>query len=281
MILPLPATPTLPTGTPKHTPAPVPASGTLRALRIIVWWVLALNGAFPLVALPPEDTPIAAEFESANRSYEKGEHLAAAIAYQRLIDRGSSSAALYFNSGNAHFQVGNLGHAIAAYRMAERIDPRDSDIRKNLQLARAAVGDPALRHQSPLAGGLLTLNELTIVTMIVLWVWIALATLKNLRPNHPWVNRRSRAIAASLALGLSFWTAWVFADRRMEPRVIAIAPQVPVRYGPLVESQIHFTITDGMELRLLKERNEWIQVIDSRARMGWLPKEQVILVPFG
>ena len=280
MTLPLPTTPTFTPDTPKRTRAAKSLPGKCRVIRIIAGLGIALSGAFQAAAIPPDPTRIIDEFESANRSYEKGEHLAAAAAYQLLIDRGVHSASLYFNNGNAHFQTGNLGQAIAAYRMAERVAPRDSDIRKNLGLARAAVGDPALQHRSPLAGGMLTINELTILTMLTLWIWIALAILKTLRPNHPWATRRSRAIATSLALGLSFWMAWVVADRRLEPHVIAIAPQVPVRYGPLEESQIHFAVTDGMELRLLNQRNEWMQIIDSKARMGWIPKAQVILVPF-
>ena len=46
---------------------------------------------------------------------------------------------MLFNWGNALFKSGQLGRAIAVYRRAEALSPRDPDLRANLQFARNSV----------------------------------------------------------------------------------------------------------------------------------------------
>ena len=42
-----------------------------------------------------------------------------------------------FQLGNAHFKSGQLGRAIAAYRQAEELAPRDPDLRANVQFTQS------------------------------------------------------------------------------------------------------------------------------------------------
>src|SRR5439155_12340909 len=84
-------------------------------------------------------------FDEANRLYEQGKFREAVTGYQRLINRGVRSSAVYFNSGNASFKAGDFGRAIANYRCAQYLAPRDRDIRANLRFARARVPDVSAR----------------------------------------------------------------------------------------------------------------------------------------
>ena len=52
-----------------------------------------------------------------------------------LIQAGSISTPIYFNLGNAWFKAGEAGRAILAFRQAEKLSPRDPDVRANLQFA--------------------------------------------------------------------------------------------------------------------------------------------------
>src|SRR5205823_5530071 len=85
-----------------------------------------------------------AAFEAANRFYFEGKFSEAATTYGILEQSGQKSAALYFNWGNALFKSGQIGRAIAAYRRAEALTPRDPDLRANLQFARNQRQGPAL-----------------------------------------------------------------------------------------------------------------------------------------
>src|SRR5947208_2144848 len=101
------------------------------------WWHLPVVVLLLLlVALPLRAVDLSAGFEQANKLYEEGKYAAAVDAYTKLLESGSGSEALYFNRGNALFKLGQVGRAIASYRLAEKISPRDPDLRANLQFAR-------------------------------------------------------------------------------------------------------------------------------------------------
>src|SRR5689334_21968587 len=64
--------------------------------------------------------PGGAAFDSANKLYEQGKFTEAASAYEKMVQTGQASAAVYYNLGNAFFKAGQIGRAIAAYNAAEK-----------------------------------------------------------------------------------------------------------------------------------------------------------------
>src|SRR5947208_9354417 len=117
----------------------------------------------------------AGAFDAANRLYDQGKYAEAAAAFEHLLQSGVSSPATCFNLGNAFFKSGQIGRAIAAYRQAERIVPRDPDLRANLRFARNQIQGPSL-SPAPWQTWLrkLTLNEWTLFTAGALWLWLLL-----------------------------------------------------------------------------------------------------------
>src|SRR5689334_17765004 len=107
------------------------------ALTFALLWLMtcAWNGR--------AQTPLAA-FDAANKLYEQGKYAEGAGAYEKILQTGTASPALYFNLGNAFFKSGQIGRAIIAYRQAQRLTPRDPDVRANLQFARNQVQGPTL-----------------------------------------------------------------------------------------------------------------------------------------
>ncbi len=79
------------------------------------------------------------DFDAANKLYEEGKYADAANAYDKLLTNGTVSEAIYFNRGNAWFKAGQVGRAIASYRQARLLAPRDSALRANLQLGEDAA----------------------------------------------------------------------------------------------------------------------------------------------
>jgi len=54
---------------------------------------------------------------------------------------------------------------------------------------------------------------------------------------------------------------------------------VTVHSGPFAESQNAFTARDGAELEILDHKDDWLQVSDGTQRIGWLKREQVVVMP--
>ena len=122
-------------------------------------------------------------FDSANKLYEQGKFSDAVSAYEKIIQSGSVSPAIYFNLGNALFKSSQIGRAIGAYRKAEQLAPRDPDVQANLQFARNQIQGPTFapsHWQRWLAK--LSLNEWTFLCASAFWICLLSLALMQVRP---------------------------------------------------------------------------------------------------
>jgi tetratricopeptide (TPR) repeat protein len=218
-----------------------------------------------------------AVFEDANRLYDQGKFAEAAGAYSKLIEQGSAPSALYFNLGNASFKSGQVGRAIAAYREAERLSPRDPDVRANLQHVRDQVQGPTLRpHRAQRWLGRLAANEWTVAAAGALWLALLLAGAIQFRPTLK-PKLRGLILLSGLAAIPLIACAGLALSQELARNAVVIAREAPVRNGPLDESQTSFTVHDGAELRILDQKNDWLQVTADGTRIGWI-KAGLVLV---
>jgi tetratricopeptide (TPR) repeat protein len=245
----------------------------MRRRRTLAFALLAL-----LFALPATADISATGFEAANKLYEEGKYAEAATAYATLLQGGRTSAALYFNLGNAFFKSGQVGRSIAAYRLAAQLTPRDPDVRANLQFARNQVQGPSIspsRWQRWL--GRLTLNEWSMLAAGALWLWLLLLAAQQWWPGLRGALRGyvlAAGITAALTCGVG---AAAYYQTRLTRVAIVITRDAVVRNGPLTVSQTKFTVHDGAELRVLDRDNEWLQVSAGPRQFGWLLRDQVLL----
>ena len=243
--------------------------------------------AVPLLALAMwpatlrADSPGDVEAAAATNSlYESGRYLEAALVYEQLIDQGYESGALYYNLGNAYFKQGDLGRAILSYRRAERLYPRDADIRANLEIARAQridIFDDDASATGPVSR--LTLDELAQITLVV-WIALALLAVVLLLAKRRAVKRS--AAYASVVVGLALLLSAVAMGERWysessEHEVVVVAEIVDVVSGPGTTYAEEFTLHSGAEARLLEQRGSWTRLeLPGRELQGWVPSAAVV-----
>ncbi len=226
-------------------------------------------------------TPLSG-FEAANKLYYEAQFTNAASAYEKVIQSGQHAPSLYFNLGNAWFKSGQIGRAIAAYRHAEQLTPRDPDVRANLRFARNQAQGPSY---SPNAWqrwlSKLTLNEWTLLASGSVWLWFLLLAALQWRPQWKTSFRTVLfALAAASLVFCSCLAAAIYEDRGFQTAVV-IAHEAVVRHGPLDESQNSFAVHDGAELRVLDRKDDWLLVTTDPRRIGWLRRDQVLLASGG
>ncbi len=243
-------------------------------LAFAVW---VLGGVLPTDAAGSD---VSQAFDTANKLYEQGKFAEAAAAYERLLQGGPSSPALFFNWGNAQFKAGQTGRAIAAYRQAADVLPRDPDLRTNLKFAREQVAGPTLRPRWwERALGTLSLNEWSRLSAAAFWLWLGLLALRQARPALRRALRGWTLAAALVALLLGALLAYNLRVRLAEQTAIVVARDVPVRNGPFEESPTAFTVQDGAEMRVLDRKNDWLQVTTGARRIGWVARQHVLVTP--
>jgi len=226
---------------------------------------------------------IPAEFNTANKLYAEGKYSEAAGTYEKILQSKAVSPALYFNYGNAEFKAGNFGRAIAAYRQAAQLTPRDAEVRANLEFARNQVQGPTLHENrwSRIAEwlSLLTLNEWTGLAVAALWLTFALLAAMQIRPT---LRTTLRGFVLGVVGGTLLSCACLGVDAAIHfsrQTAVVVAPDVTTRSGPFEEAQSAFIARNGAELTVLDHRDSWVQVTDGSGRIGWLQCQQVKLLP--
>lgn len=233
--------------------------------------LLALLGG---VAGGAEETPQALFFRG-NALYADGRYADAAAVYERLLGGGVASANTYFNLGNAYLKAGDVGRAVLAYERARRLAPGDPDLRANLGFAReqAAAQEPApwwARVVFPFAAARAS-------DTLLRWAaatWWALALLLGVRQLVPAAGRvasRAAVVAAVVLVVIGSSAAYRLLTVDLRRTAVVVAPgEVAVRFEPSDSGTVHFQAKPGATLRLLGEREGWVQVGRDDGRRGWI-----------
>jgi tetratricopeptide (TPR) repeat protein len=238
--------------------------------------LLSIDMCFRAVAAADPTTA----FDAANKLYYGGKFSEAVAAYENILYSGQKSAALYYNLGNSYFKNGQIGKAIAAYREAEKMTPRDPDIRANLQFARNQIQGPTLTlARGERALSKLTLNEWTLLAAAALWLCFVILAVREWRPSLKRPLRPYLSVAAIACVLLFACVGISWSANRSTRTAIVIGRDVPVRRGPLEDANSAFTVHDGAELRVLDQNNEWFQVTSDPSRIGWVRRDQVLVSP--
>lgn len=223
---------------------------------------------------------VAADFSAANKLYAEGKFAEAAGAYEKIIQTGAVSPSLLFNAGNAKFKSGHLGQAIAMYRQAEQLSPRDAELRANLAFVRNQVQGATTRESFWQNWfGSLTLNEDAVLTAVLFWLTLGLLVVRQIY--RLWVPKVKGA--TRILVVLTIFSATVLglqaANHFSSATAVVIADNATARSGPFDDAQSAFAVRDGAELPVLDRRDGWVQVVKGAGKSGWLSAKQVEVVP--
>jgi tetratricopeptide (TPR) repeat protein len=243
----------------------------MRSLPAAIGLTVVLAGA-SMFAI---DTDTA--FNTANKLYEQGSFAEAASDYEKILQAGATSPVLYYNLGNARFKSGEVGRALAAYRHAEQLAPRDPDLRANLQFVRNQIQGPTLQpSRFQLWLKKLTPNEWTALTAAAFWLSLVSLTVMQLRPRWR-QSLRTFVLIGSLCTAASGICLLLVLSADAAPIAIVTAKNGVVRNGPFDESPTSLTVHDGAELHVLDTKDGWLQVGVGN-RIGWLKRDETILL---
>ena len=245
--------------------------------------LILLFGATEL--LTPQVTADAGAISAANQLHEAGNYDDAIRIYEQLIAQGVQDSTVHYNLGNAYYQKGDIGRAVLNYQRASQLNPRDADVRANLELARSQAQSPFMDAAPGPVGILatmtdrwLTLDE-TAVLALALWFLAGILLLgwRILEPGKMRTFAQSGALIALLFLGfigLSLGTR-IYTERAM-PEGVVVAPVVAVSSEPGEQFITDFSLHSGTEINLSETQGEWARLeVPGDAFEGWIPLKAV------
>ncbi|MCU0285185.1 MAG: SH3 domain-containing protein [Acidobacteria bacterium] len=246
-------------------------------LVIIIFLVLVINIGGRLLDAANDYRE---RFEQAGRLYEEGKYTAALAIYQD-IEKSVSHWKLFYNTGNCYYKSGSFIKAKIYYLKAERLNPFEPSIEKNIAVVDQQFSDKiaaespdflsrlALRFES-----LVSLNAVSVILLfaiIVLNVFIFMLIKKG----------KSRfllyGVAFSLVIVLIIAGYHIYRTGKQELRDTAVITKEnsELRSGPGENNTILFKVYPGLKVKIIEKSRHWVQVSASSQVAGWLEEDRL------
>lgn len=236
-------------------------------MKSIVCFILLL--AATTAGSRGETSSWTAQFQEAQAAYDAGQFDQAASLYQQLEQQGQDHPTVLFNLGNALYRMGRIGPSVAAYQRALYAQPRDPDVRANIQLVQQQVGALAAEPDARARFfGHLSRREWIHLGTAAYWLAAGLGVL--------YVRARSRILlkrAALTALTVALVAAggwWHWEQLRQHPEAIIVQPNVQALFAPLPGALVHFPLPEGSKVSLRETSGNWRKIAVGRQE-GWIP----------
>jgi tetratricopeptide (TPR) repeat protein len=241
----------------------------------------AANDAATSVALPLDAS---SKWSAANDAYQKLNFDAAAKTYEELLAQGVTDANLFYNLGNAYYQLNQRGKAALMYEKALRLAPRLADARKNLRLARGPIphadeGVFVLFRPLSWLCGQFTASEwagwilgVSFAASLFAAAWILLRAGRARK-----VFAMGTLAALTILVVLVCFFAARYADTELRHYGVVIASGAVVRSAPAANADQYFEAREG-ERYLVEdaEMSGWFRVKHpSTGRVGYLSESAV------
>jgi tetratricopeptide (TPR) repeat protein len=212
-------------------------------------------------------------------AYLKGDFRTTVDLYQQLVNQGVMRSEVYFNLGNAYYQLHDLGRALVNYRRAEEFIPRDEDLRLNLARVRVQRLDGTstevgiLDQIVGLTNTWLSPSEFGWVAIVLLWLCCGFIAIYLWRTDWRKWARWAIVICSALFIiaGVLGLTRYVI-DALRKPAVI-VDDSVAVMTGPATNYVQIFELHAATEVWIVEERNNWVRFQLPDLREGWIEEQ--------
>jgi tetratricopeptide (TPR) repeat protein len=247
-----------------------------RTLCILLLWCASVSAQAAAVGL----------YNEANDHYRNGDFAAAQRAYIQVVDSGVEDARLFYNLGNSHFKLQELGAAILWYERAYRLDPRDEDIAANLLFANQVKADRDEEKNGNVVIQFIidtfffpTLRELSLLFAVGWFGVFALGTWRLLgRGGVGALWLVATLVCGSTALACGSWFALRSYQQAGAQSAIVLVRSVTARSGPDTGQTEVFSMHEGTKVSVVRSEGKWVLVRLQNGLGGWVLAEQIEII---
>lgn len=201
----------------------------------------------------------------------------ALIRFEKLVQDGVRNGKLYYNLGNAYFQLHDLGRAILNYRRALLYLPDDENLRQNLRYAESQQPDRIESKQETKIAKVLFFWHYDFSARLRLFLLVAanalfwaLLTIRLYRRQGSWWS-----LALSLTLGLLLAGSLLYDRLGRHAQGVVVAAETVARkgdgqaYSPSFSAPLHA----GLVFSLVEKRGDWLYIELVDGRRCWVAAE--------
>jgi tetratricopeptide (TPR) repeat protein len=225
-------------------------------------------------------------FDQANNAFWNGGYDEAISLYHRIEDLGVRSPELSYNLGTAYARTGQLGRAVQHYERALKLSPGHGDTSYNVAVIRKFLARRASEagRDADLAPGVtpwravldrFSPRQAAIGFLLFdLFLFAVLIVRRFLRRETPrlFLGVFAGMLAVLTVLAFSVALGKWYQEAYEREAVVVVEGQVDVMEGPSSNVK-RFDLEEGSRIRILEEKEDWIRLLDSENRDGWVPTE--------
>lgn len=227
------------------------------------------------------------DFEAANQAYATGDFLKASQLYESALKGDSHNWQTYYNLGNCYYKLDMLPFAILNYNRALLLEPGNSDIRYNLEIASTRTTNRIVAiPQFFLVRWIAQVRELFSSNT---WGWISICSLTGLLFFVVLFVVSRRAVIRKLTF--SFSTVFLFfmivsmvSAQQQKSMIedfrgaVVMRNAVPVKSSPSDNGTDLFVLNEGVEVTVVSVLGSWSEVSIASGNKGWLLSDSIEMI---
>ena len=232
----------------------------------------------PLSAAPDDD------YRRGIALYKENDFKGAAQAWESARSAGAEDWRLYYNLGNAHARLNEPARAVLNYERAQRLAPKESRIRENLEFVRLRLKDRFPEAGQGLTSrlldtlyNLLSTSGLAVLVLALVLLLNALWAVVQLTADP--IRRAPLTLAASLVLAALLLAGPLLAIRVYREhavvRGVVMAATVTARSAPQADGTDLFVVHEGTSVRLWETVEGWQRITLPNGLTGFVPLETI------
>jgi len=225
-------------------------------------------------------------FNAATKAYNEANYRLAIDYYEKILEDGFHSAALYYNMGNAYYKQNKIGQSIYYFEKALLLNPTDAEVLKNLGFAQKMTIDAIPTKEE---NGLRRAYEQFISKYSLrFWSLVAIGTMLLGVFSYLFYyiarNPKQKRVGFSLSLllftasVLSYTNGFFLEESLREDNPAIIFETAKVLSEPNNLGIQSFELNEGTKVQVLESFETWVKVQISDGQTGWLKENQLKLL---
>lgn len=209
-------------------------------------------------------------------AWDRGDAASAIATWTEAASRGTPSGVLLFDLGVAHYRMGDPARAVAYWRAARRLRPRDPRLVHNLARARNKLDGVPTPSPAPVGWmEFVTTGEMGALGVLLLLFASGGLWWRRHRPSSshvPWI------VVGLAGLAVSWSAVDAARDVVHHPVVVVVDTPAVARDAARADGDERFVLPPGAEVRVERALGDFLLVTTGDGDRGWVPRGSVLQV---
>jgi tetratricopeptide (TPR) repeat protein len=246
-----------------------------------------VNAASELFPQKSEAKPVSVMLQQANEAYANSDFQTAAGLYEELLKTNGESATVYYNLGNSYYKLNKIAPSILNFERALLLEPGNSDIRFNLEIARLkavdrieTLDDFFLTEWFRDIQNLLSTDawsNFSITCFILLIVCLFLFFFSR----RIFIKKFGFFMAAGLIVCVISGNCFAYNQKKkltQRNEAIILSPTTTIKSSPDNSGTDLFNLHEGTKVKIRNKLSIWNEIETADGNVGWIRSSEIEVI---